>query len=318
MTNFEKLVKKKVAELKRHTFFDPTYDANFKRIFSKDSTLIHFLNAILHLEGKRKIKSVKRKKPSVTLSSKIGNEEVRFDVHAQLENGNFIDLEMQRAEHEDFIDRMELYASQLAINSKIDFDQNRPTEDVEDHPYQMPQTYSVWICKFEVDFCKSYREEIGLFRFSDVGSREALPIYDKKKYIIVDLKKYKPTGREPPEALWLEVFTKMASASKAPKTRDKEIANVYRTMLVKGTPEDLITEIAKGMVTQAEISTRIGTARREGRLEERKLQEEQHQMERVNLIKKNLQKGKTPEDVADFLDIPLSQVLKIQQELESR
>ncbi len=105
----------------------------------------------------------------------------------------------------------------------------------------------------------------------------------------------------------------MASASKAPKTRDKEIANVYRTMQVKGTPEDLITEIAKGMVTQAEISTRIGTARREGRLEERKRQEE----ERVNLIKKNLQKGKTPEDVSDFLDISLSQVLEIQRELQN-
>ncbi len=39
--------------------------------------------------------------------------------------------------------------------------------------------------------------------------------------------------------------------------------------------------------------------------------------ERNNLIKKNLQKGKTPEDVSDFLDIPLSQVLEIQQELRN-
>ena len=49
------------------------------------------------------------------------------------------------------------------------------------------------------------------------------------------------------------------------------------------------------------------------RAEERKRQEE----ERCNLIKKNLQKGKTPEDVSDFLDIPLSQVLEIQQELRN-
>ncbi len=43
--------------------------------------------------------------------------------------------------------------------------------------------------------------------------------------------------------------------------------------------------------------------------------EEGREEERRNLIKKNLQKGKTPEDVADFLDIPLSQVLEIWREL---
>jgi len=40
-------------------------------------------------------------------------------------------------------------------------------------------------------------------------------------------------------------------------------------------------------------------------------------MERVNLIKKNLLKGKTPEDLADTFDISLSQVLEIQQELQN-
>ena len=62
---------------------------------------------------------------------------------------------------------------------------------------------------------------------------------------------------------------------------------------------------------------RIVLAHQEGREEERKLQEEERQMERVNLIKKNLQKGKIPEDVSDFLDIPLSQVLEIQRELQN-
>lgn len=49
------------------------------------------------------------------------------------------------------------------------------------------------------------------------------------------------------------------------------------------------------------------------RAEERKKQEE----ERRNLIKKNLQKGKTPEDLADTFDVPLSQVLELQQELQN-
>lgn len=49
------------------------------------------------------------------------------------------------------------------------------------------------------------------------------------------------------------------------------------------------------------------------RAEERKKQEE----ERRNLIKENLQKGYAANMIADFLKIPLSQVLEIQQELQN-
>lgn len=56
----------------------------------------------------------------------------------------------------------------------------------------------------------------------------------------------------------------MAKAEKAPKTGDKVIANVYRQMKVQESTENFVTEVATGMVTQAEISTRLGSARRAG------------------------------------------------------
>lgn len=187
MATFEEKVKKQVEIIKQHAFLDPTRDKVFKEIFSKDVTLIHFLNAILHLPEERKIVSIERKKPASTLTSAIDVEEVRFDVHAKLNNDEFVDLEMQRASHEDFTDRVELYADQLSIESKIHFDSQRTETEKEDHPYLMPATYSVWICNFPVSFCKSYREELGLFRFSSIGDPDALPVYDKKRYIVVDL-----------------------------------------------------------------------------------------------------------------------------------
>ncbi|MCQ2100495.1 MAG: Rpn family recombination-promoting nuclease/putative transposase [Fibrobacter sp.] len=110
-------------------------DKVFKEIFSKDATQ----------------------------TSAIDVEEVRFDVHAKLNNHEFADLEMQRASHEDFAERVELYADQLSIESKIHFDNQRTETEKEDHPYLMPTTYSVWICNFPVSFCKSYREELGIF-----------------------------------------------------------------------------------------------------------------------------------------------------------
>lgn len=298
MLGFKKKVEKQIAELKKRTFFDPTYDAVFKRIFSKDSTLIHFLNAMLRLKNKNKIRLIKRRKPSIALSSKTGHEEVCFDVHARLKNGSYVDLEMQRASHEDFLDRAVLYSSQLTINSKIDFDSSRPQKESEEHPYLMPQTYSLWICNFDVPFCKTYREELGLFRFSDVGISGALPVYDKKRYLFIDLTKYKPVRKKTSEALWLEVFTQMATAVKTPGVRDKVIADVYSRMKVKRSPKKLITEVATGMVTQAEISTRLGTARREGREEGRR-----------DIIRKLLSKGKSLKEIADLLDVSRSEVL---------
>lgn len=245
-------------------FFDPTYDVVFKKLFSRDETLIHFLNTVLRLRGRNRIKSIVRRKPAIVLTSKIGREEVRFDIHAKLGNGKFIDMEMQRASHDDFLCRVDLYASQLAINSKMEFDKSRPAKERKEHPYRMPQTYSIWICNFRVPFCRSYREELGLFRLGDAGKSDTLPVYDKKRYIVYDLTRYKPSGKNTAEDLWMDVFTQMAKAEKAPKTGDKVIANVYRQMKVQESTENFVTEVATGMVTQAEISTRLGSARRAG------------------------------------------------------
>ncbi len=257
-------VQQQIIKLRTRKFFDPTYDVVFKKLFAKDATLIHFLNTVLRLKGRGRIKSIVRRKPSIKLTSKIGREEVRFDIHAKLGNGRYIDLEMQRASHDDFLCRVDLYASQLSINSKIAFDKSRPARDRKDHPYLMPQTYSIWICNFRVPFCKNYREELALFRLGDVGKSGALPVYDRKRYIIYDLTRYKPSGRQTSEDLWMEVFTQMAKAERAPEVKDKVILDVYSQMQVQESPEELVTEVATGMVTQAEISTRLGTARRAG------------------------------------------------------
>jgi hypothetical protein len=172
------------AILRKQTFFDPTYDPVFKKIFEKKATLIHFLNAILHLEKGREISRIETLKKNVKLSNaKEGAESVCFDVHACTADGSFVDIEMQRAEHEDFCDRVDLYSSLLAINAKITMDKDATPEQLADHPYLMPNVYSIWLCNFDVDFCNSYREELGVFRVSDLGHPNALPVFPKKRYI---------------------------------------------------------------------------------------------------------------------------------------
>lgn len=127
----------------------------------------------------------------------------------------------------------------------------------------MPQTYSVWLCNFNVPFCKTFREELGLFRYSDIGKEGAIATYNKKKYIIVDLTKYK-SGGHPQEAEWLYLFTHVANAKAEPATTDAIIADAYNRLKVTETSEEFIKEIAHFMVTKEEILTRINDARVSG------------------------------------------------------
>ena len=182
----QQAIRKKEAELKKRTFFDPTYDVVFKKIFEKPKTLIHFLNAILHFDDKHKIISIENLKPTVKLSSLTTKQKTaRFDIHARTMDGRFIDIEMQRASHEDFLDRIELYSSLLTINAKITLDNEISKKERTEHPYRMPTVYSIWICNFNVDFCKDYREEFALFRLSDLKKSKPLPVYTKKSYIVI-------------------------------------------------------------------------------------------------------------------------------------
>jgi len=253
------------AILRKQVFFDPTYDPVFKKIFEKMAALIHFLNAILHFDKEHEITHVVPLKRSVKLSTpNDDNEAIRFDIHARTADGRFINIEMQRAEHDDFLDRIELYSSLLAINAKITMDSEASREFRDDHPYLMPMVYSVWLCNFDTPFCKSYREEFGIFRFSDIGNANSLPVYGKKRYIVVDITKFTSGEGNTMEQQWLELFKLMPTAKGIPANVDAVIKDVYERLLVGKSSKRFIAKVAKDMVDKREYRACLSTARRKG------------------------------------------------------
>ena len=253
------------AILRKQTFFDPTYDPVFKKIFEKRATLIHFLNAILHFEKDHEITHIEPIKRSVKLSTPSEDDEtIRFDIHARTADGRFVNIEMQRAELDDFLDRIELYSSLLAINAKIIMDREVGKETRDARPYRMPTVYSVWLCNFDVPFCKGYREELGIFRFSDLGDKKALPVYKKKRYIVVDITKFTPGKGNAKERQWLELFKLMPTAKGIPANVDSVVKDVYERLLVSRSPKRFIAKVAKDMIDKRELSALMGTAHRKG------------------------------------------------------
>lgn len=261
----QQAIQKKEAELKKQIFFDPTYDTVFKKIFEKMQTLVHFLNAVLHLEGGKQFVYAEPLKPTINLSTPSQKQKItRFDVHARTKDGQFIDIEMQRAGHEDLLDRVELYSALLTINAKIVMDSETPQEQRVKHPYHMPDVYSIWICNFDVKFCETYHEEIALFRCSDLEKSNPLPIYPKKRYIIIDLTKYAPKKNPSTESEWIKLFKTMPKAKRTPKGKDGILHDVYERLKISNATGKFIRKVATDMVTKEEISTRLWTARREG------------------------------------------------------
>ena len=264
MTRWQAIQKKK-AELKKQAFFDPTYDPTFKKIFQKTSNLVHFLNSVLHLEGMRRIVYVERLKPSIrlTICDKVPKL-VCFDIHARTANGDFFDVEMQRASQEDFLDRIEFYSAMLSVNAKMALISEATKKHLKEHPYLMPKVYSIWICNFNVDFCNSCREEFALYRASDVGKPDALPIYPKKRYIIIDLTKYVPKRGNSPENEWIKLFKTMPYARRAPRCKDEIFAEIYECMRINKSTDKFITEVATNMVDRYEYNASMSYARRVG------------------------------------------------------
>jgi hypothetical protein len=88
-------------KLKQQEFFDPTYDAPFKKIFRIKENIIHFLNAILHLERANAIVSVKRLSPGIRLVKQGKQSKNKtplctcFDIHAKTADSRFIDVEQR-------------------------------------------------------------------------------------------------------------------------------------------------------------------------------------------------------------------------------
>jgi len=260
-------IEKAKEKLKQQEFFDPTFDATFKKIFKKKEKLIHFLNAILHLEGTNAIVSVKRLSPGIRLakpnSKRMKNKAVplvaNFDVHAKTDDGRFIDIEMQRAGHEDFLERVDLYSAILTVNSKISLNKSMKPKELEKHPYRMPGVCSIWICNFPVPFCKSYREDLSLFRHSDVGTSGALPVYPGKRYIIIDLTKPVSQNADSPEKEWIKLFKEMPLAKQIPKV-DPVLQGVYRLLRITRSSNKFLTEVATSMIDKDEFNACLYSA----------------------------------------------------------
>lgn len=101
--------------LEGKTYLDPKYDPAFRALFEREDALIDFLNGLLHLEKEKQIEHLEYTFADTLRFRTPEPKAVIFDIRATTKDHRFLDIEMQRATHSFFTDRVLLYGSFLTI-----------------------------------------------------------------------------------------------------------------------------------------------------------------------------------------------------------
>jgi len=174
-------------------------------------------------------------------------------------NGFCINVEMQKAKHIRFIERILLQHSAFMLQSKYEWDQeflNQSSKDLTDversrreaSRYEIPPTFAIWVCDFPLEKQDEYR---GTWA---IRSEKGLTITEKVKYILYDLTRFNKTLDDirTDEDRWLYLLKNAGSSNDLPDFNDNVIAQAIKRLLVRTAPETLLKEQAKNMVMTEE------------------------------------------------------------------
>ena len=271
--------------LQGRKFLDPNYDPAFRALLGEKEALQSFLDAILHLEEGRRIKTLEFTFQDSLEFRTPEPKTVIFDVHAWTEDNRCLDIELQRAKHSFFVDRVLLYSAFLAIKGKQKMDASPeyaalPENERKRRRYQLPEVISLWSGNFtpiperdapyhdswsvysdyEVSkgACRAIERSANKAPTSD-SLESAKPISDKIKYIIVDLPKYAKANPKvnSSEEKWLYLLSHAGKSEDLPDFNDPVLSRAIERIRVTSANDELLKEQAKQMETQDEIDVRI-------------------------------------------------------------
>ena len=249
---------KTYEEIKKHTYLDPLYDAAFKAFLNDEKALVSFLNGVFRFEGENRITSVTIKNTEINIIFPQVKT-CKLDIRATTSNGFCINVEMQKAKHSRFIERILLQHSAFMLQSKYEWDQeflNQSSKDLTDEErsrreasrYEIPPTFAIWVCDFPLEKQDKYR---GTWA---IRNEKGLTITEKVKYILYDLTRFNKTLDDirTDEDRWLYLLKNAGTSNDLPDFDDDIIAQAIKRLLVKTASEKLLKEQAKNMVMTEE------------------------------------------------------------------
>jgi predicted transposase/invertase (TIGR01784 family) len=284
-------------------FVDIKNDVAFRKIFGnqkKTVALISFLNAVLRLEGQNRITKVTIINPYLLPRIK-GEKGPIIDVRATDQRNRRFIVEMQVADKKGFESRVQYYTAR---------DYSMQIDSGEDYPKLKP-TFFVGILNYGIGFGKQYlakhftvEEETGICVLADI------------QYHFIQLTKFKKKEDELVDILdkWTYFIKNAQKLEMIPEDIEDE------GLIVAYKEAEKYTWNKEELIAYDNASMRIQDERGEKELaREQGLEEGREQgLEegRKQAILKPYLKGKSAQDISEFLDLSLETVQQIIDEYE--
>ena len=241
--------------LKGMKYLHPGYGPAFRKMLEPPDVAADFINSILHTDkgcNAINLTATFEKPVDVFYPEK---KTFFFDAHVSMER-RYMDVELQRMRHKNFVDRIVLYGAYHIIHSKRLLEIARENEKLENNEilrrrYELPKLISLWICNFtprpDVQECDGYRDYWALYSSNDLKQEIPLPVSEKIKYLIIDLPKFVKANPkvDSREAFWLHLIANGVQA--VPETDDPVFCKAIDNLLVVNASQELLDKQKESM-----------------------------------------------------------------------
>ena len=261
--------KKPIPEAFRgKVYLDPTYDPAFKELFASKDALKDFLDGVLGLDGNDKIKDLRFRFEEPVEFRVPQRKKVIFDIFATTGSGRFLNIEMQRVEHDFFIDRAILYKAFLVIKGRKEMEESPefkalPGKEQKKCRYQLPETVSIWICDFDLPYATGeYLDEWALYSRHSVDNGSAVPLSEKNRYIFLSVPNFTKSADEVNGAaeMWLYLLNHARDGGELPAFGSGIVEEALERIRVENAADELLSDQEKDMSLKEDYQIVLASA----------------------------------------------------------
>ena len=246
-----------VTNAQGEEFLLPYYSETFRVLMDDKDTIRDMLNCLLGLDRNHEIIDLdyEFEKPIDVFMPE--DDSARLDVWVTTKDHRYFNIEMQNRSHPFFLDRLQLYNSYQTLRGKYEY--NRSTyfklmdeKERKVHFYELPETISIWLCNFQILKSKDiFKDTWAVYSEDEVrhsdSTHMALPIFNKNRYIIVDLPNFKRLRKNisSREDYWLKLLSQ--GPLEVPESKDPIFRDALNRLRVSRISPELLKALEKHM-----------------------------------------------------------------------
>ncbi|MBR6834120.1 MAG: PD-(D/E)XK nuclease family transposase [Fibrobacter sp.] len=207
-------------------FLLPNYSETFRILMDDKDTIRDVLNSLLQLDHDHEITDLEYEFEKPIDIFMPEDDPSRLDVWVSTRDNRYLNIELQNKVHSFLFDRMQIYNADLTLRGKYEYNRserfkNLSEEERKRRYYELPETVSIWLCNFPILKSKDIFKDIwSVYSECDVRTGNALPLFPKNKYIVIDLPNFvrlrKGVGSR--EDFWLRLISR--GPLQVPSTED--------------------------------------------------------------------------------------------------